>query len=284
MTTSRLMPLALLIAPLASCGEKQVEEAPPPVGWFAEELWKGECYFPPNFDDVEAAEGTSARRMARQEALEAMKMQWSGGKDDGVSLDSGAIEDLDTILLGDPGKIEEVTQRNLEQCKQVMGAGGSTDAWNSWLRGLPAVLTAGECPTPPHRNTLFDYLDIGYGWQIPVSMCEGDTAIITGTLNDKYRVSDDGDWITVEGVPGAPAMGDDYLCTTENCLEGMLIGRYVTEDGYEEIFPIGAEASYTATRHGTLTVTINDTTYFDNKYFSNGGIDDHTGITISAPE
>ncbi|MCB9764706.1 MAG: hypothetical protein H6739_33330 [Alphaproteobacteria bacterium] len=264
---------------LVSCGPKDTEPAPPPVGWHAEEGWTGSCWFPPNFDDVEAAEGTSGRRIARQESLEAMKTQWQGQRDDGVSFPSDVWDDLDTTLLGSPEDIEVVAQKNLGACKQVMGAGASTDAWADLLRKLPGQLTAGEC-SRPLRDTWFDYLDIGNGWQIPVPMCAGDSALITGTTNDKYRLSDDSDWITVAGAPGSQASGEDFPCTLEGCAVGMLVGRYTTEDGYEEVFPIGAEATYRATAHGTLTVTVNDSTYYDNTWFKSGGIEDHTGITV----
>lgn len=275
--------LAVFVLPsfVLGCGPKKVDDAPPPVGWHGEELWSGQCYFPPDFDAVEAKEGISARALARQAALEGMISQWKGERDDGVSFKAGKITDVETVLLGDPSKIEELSRKNLEFCKQVMGAGADTASWNTWLRGLPDALTAGECMAPL-VNTYFDYLDIGGSWQLNVGMCAGETAIITSTQADRFRLDEDGDWMTTAGN-GVQANGD-LPCTMEGCTEGMLVGRFTSDDGYEEVFAIGAEFAYTAQAHGSISVTVNDLTYYDNVWFGNGGITDHTGITVAPVE
>ncbi|MED5370157.1 MAG: hypothetical protein VX899_04000 [Myxococcota bacterium] len=268
----------LLFSLFVACGDKNTEPAPPPVGWHAEEGWKGQCYFPPDFEQVQSTEGTSARRLARQEALEQMKSQWSGAREDGISFPPNYVEDVETTLLGRPDSIEAVAQKNLEHCKQVMGVGAAADAWKSWLGQLPEQLTAGECLNPL-TATMFDYLDIGAGWQFSVNVCAGDAIRIEGTTQDKYRISEQGDWMTVEGLGESPA--DDAPCKLEGCAAGMLIGRFVSEDGAEELFPIGSETVYTPIAHGRVMVAINDATYYDNVYFQSGSITDHAGITIS---
>ena len=59
--TRSLLPLLMLTA----CGpKKDVAPAPPPVGWHAEVGWKGQCYFPPDFDELESTGGISARNNA----------------------------------------------------------------------------------------------------------------------------------------------------------------------------------------------------------------------------
>lgn len=272
-------PLMLSLVLLTSCGPKEVAPAAPPVGWHAEEGWKGMCYFPPDYDGVEAQGGVSARRTARQDALEGMMGQWEGKREDGVTMDEGIIADVENTVLGRPETIEQVSRQNLEYCKQVMGAGASTDAWESWLKNLPGKLTAGECLVPL-RNTYFDYLEIGWGWQFPVEMCAGDRARITATSADKFRITKEGEWITAAGHEGKQATGEGWPCTNEGCWEGMLVGRFTTQDGFEEVFPIGITTEYRAQAHGTLTISLNDNAWYDNAWFKSGAIEDHTGITI----
>ena len=124
---------------LLSCGDKDTSPAPPPVGWHAEEGWTAQCWYPPDFEAIEVTEGISGRRMKRQETLEALKSQWLGERDDGVSFHANVIEDVETTLLGRPDAIEVIGLKNLEFCKQVMGGGASTEAWNSWLRTVAMV-------------------------------------------------------------------------------------------------------------------------------------------------
>ncbi len=269
---------------LLSCGPKKNDTAPPPVGWHSEEGWTGSCYFPPDFAAVESTEGLSERRMARQETLQQMQSQWGGAREDGVSFPSYVVDDVETVLLGRPEQIEVVALKNLEMCKQVMGAGSDPMTWQSWLNQLPDQLTEGECQLP-FTYTVFDYLEIGGSWQLSVPLCAGEVARIQSTTADKYRITEKGSWINTEGVPGTEGPdGEEWLCTMESCREGMLIGRFVTDDGIEEIFPVGLETTYRAPNHGTLSVAINDSTYYDNIYFKSGGIIDHTGITISPGE
>jgi hypothetical protein len=247
---------------------------PPPQGWHREEGWKGDCYYPKNYETL----GEGDRKISRQEALEAMKSQWSGAREDGVSFDAGKVEDLETVLLGRPTQIESVSRSNLEFCQAVM-KGGDTTAWQSWLSGLPAKLTEGECTSPPLTYTVFDYLDIGKSWQRPIGLCQGDKARIVATTKDKYRISDSGAWINVEGN-GTRAAGADWPCNLEGCTEGMLVGKFVTDSGIETIFPIGAETTFTAPEHGTISYSINDTVWYDNKFFKSSTIEDRTAITI----
>lgn len=265
---------------LLGCPKKEAAPPPPPPeGWHKEEAWTAECWFPPDFAQLESTGGISTRREARQKTLEAMMLQWSGGKGDGVSFPSNVTEDIETTLLGRPEQIEAVAVKNLEFCKAFASGGGDTAAWANWAANLPEQLTAGECLVPL-TYTLFDYLDIGAGWQLSVPLCAGDVARIEGTTQDRYKITAQGDWMTVEGN-GVQAKDEQFPCLREGCTEGMLIGRFVSDSGVEEIFPIGDELLYTATANGTLSVMINDHTFYDNVYYKTGGLEDHAGITIS---
>lgn len=266
----------LLLCDLADAKPKKNKTPPPPpVGWHKEEGWKGECYYPPDFGKL----GEGERKMARQQALEAMMQQWKGEKDDGVTVEPAVVEEVEIVLLGRPTHIEAISAANRDQCVGVMKGTGSLQAWQGWLGGLPAKLTAGEC-LQPLSYTLFDYLDLGKGWQRPVPLCKGDKAHIFATVKDKYRISDDGPWINVEGDPSIKAVSADYPCNIEGCFAGMLVGKFTTDAGVETIFPIGADKVFEAPEHGTISWSINDTTWYDNKYFKSATIEDRTAVTI----
>jgi hypothetical protein len=277
MTASARLLLPLVAA--LGCGDKNVAPAPPPVGWHQEEGWTAACYYPPDWGKM----ADTDRMMARGKALDGIMEQWSGKRADGVSFDENMLENVETVLLGRPEKIEAVVQENLNNCKQTMGAGAGTTGWEDWVRSLPGKLTAGECLSPLDY-TMFDYLDIGTGWQRPLPICKGDRVRISGTVADKYRISDKGPWITVEGDTGAPATGGSLPCNIEGCLMGQLVARFVSEDGIESVFPVGSEKVFTAPAHGELSYRINDDTFFDNTWFKSGSIIDHTAIEISPVE
>ena len=247
---------------------------PPPVGWVREANWKGDCYYPPDFGGMQEAD----RKMARASTLDQMKAQWLGQREDGVTFDANVVDDVETTLLGRPVQIEAVAAQNLEKCKAVM-AGGSVDSWASFLGSLKGKLTAGEC-LQPLTYTLFDYLDIGTGWQRPIILCQGNKAHITGTVSDKYRVKDDGPWITVEGDKSMPATGADMPCNIEGCFFGQLVGKFVTDKGVEVVFPIGSGTVFEAPENGTMYYQINDTVWYDNKYYKSSTIEDRTAITV----
>lgn len=251
---------------------------PPPVEWHRSEGWKGDCWYPPDFEKMQEGD----RKLARQRSLEQMKAQWMGQRDDGLKFDDIVIDNVETTLFGRPANIESVARANQEKCAAYM-QGGTADGWASWLSSLPAKLTEGEC-LQPLTYTLFDYLDIGKSWQRPITLCKGDRARISGTASDKYRIADNGPWITAAGDPTQVTISADMPCNIEGCLGGMLIGRFVTEKGIETVFPIGTGTVYTAPEHGTLTYTINDNTWYDNRFFKSATIEDRTAITIEPAE
>ena len=263
----------LLLAGFAHA-KKAPKTPPPPIeGWHHEEGWKGDCYYPKNF----AALGEGDRRAARADTLAALKSQWDGGRDDGVSFDSNVTDDIQNTLWGRPEKTEAMAKQNLDLCVAAMKS-GDTSNWQAWIGGLNGALNAGECNNPL-ANTLFDYLDLGVGWQRPVSMCAGDKAHIFGTVQDRYRLSDKGPWMNIEGTKD-PAIGTDWPCNIEGCTVGKLVAKFTGESGVELLFPVGADANFEAPENGTLMFSINDNTWYDNKWFTNGRVDDHAAITI----
>ena len=71
---------------------------------------------------------------------------------------------------------------------------------------------------------------------IPCRYAEVIKIVISGSDSDKYRISDDGPWITIVGDPDKSTEGTDLPCNQEGCLAGMLIMRFVSVDGDEEFF------------------------------------------------
>ncbi|MSP56418.1 MAG: hypothetical protein EXR69_12565 [Myxococcales bacterium] len=266
-----------LLAALALSGPADAKKSkappPPPQGWHHEEGWKGDCYYPKDY----ATLGQGDKIPARADALAAMKTQWTGGRDDGVNFDSNVVEDVDTTLLGLPVKIEATSRENLDLCKVAMQSGDMA-AWGSWMGGLNGRLNVGECNNPLSA-TRFDYLELGVGWQGAAALCKGDTAHIFATVQDRYRITEKGAWINVDGTE-EPAVGADWPCNIERCTVGKLVGKFTGESGVELVFPIGASANFEAPESGVLVYSINDTTWYDNKWYSNGRIDDHAAVTI----
>ncbi len=274
--------LTLAVVPLAHAKKRAPEPAPPPVGWYAEPAgkktpgWRGECYFPPNWGDLDLVD----RRVARQQALEALKSQWLGQRSELVSFDPAVVEQLELTLLGLPAKIEEVATRNAGFCQAVMAKDASADAWGYWLAGLPAQVTAGQCRKPLDYQ-LVQYLRIDHGWQEEIPMCEGDRAHIKAAVNDRYRISSEGPWINADGDLDQPVSDPALPCNFEGCFRGQLVGLFVTVSGIESVFPIGTSANFEAPEHGTFSFAINDDSWDDNRWYAAGTVTDHTAVTVS---
>tara|TARA_B110000037_G_scaffold143749_1_gene162548 strand:+ start:170 stop:1030 length:861 start_codon:yes stop_codon:yes gene_type:complete len=269
---------------LVSCGPKtpassSVENVTP-VGWIQAPGAMGECYNPPDFDAVAESGGIVGRRMARADTLDAMLSQWNGGKNDGISFSEGFISDVETILLSTPVDIEAIAPENYNRCVAAMAIGGSPTSWEQWFSTLPETLTEGEC-YDSLLDRLFHYVEISAPWYWEIPMCEGDELSISASMSDRFRIEDDGDWITVEGVTdGSVALEDNHPCVAAGCLPGMLVGRFQSDNGFEDYFPIGAGVVYRAPFEGTLSVGINDINFGENSWFSNGGVIDHASIEI----
>jgi hypothetical protein len=266
-------PAALLF--VVGCPKAPTVTAPL-VGWHpAAEGATFACYHPVDFAKLDDL----GRKTARGQAMDEMMSQWKGKRGDGITFEEGMLDGLETVMLGDMGKVEGVANKNLDWCKKVSTGQAQAGEWESWLRGLPAKLTEGECFT--HFDyTLFDYLEIDTGWQRELPICKGDKVRISGTTKDKFRITDKGAWITVEGDPSAGLSGD-LPCNFEGCKRGQLILRFRSDAGVEVILPVGGGISYVAPEHGTLSYRINDDTFYDNTWYQSGGIIDHASVEIS---
>lgn len=260
------------LALLPSCGKK-TRTAEPIVGWHQEEGWKGACLYPPAFELL----GPGDRKLARQDVLKSMISQWRGERNDGIRFDEENVEKLETVLLGTPDLIEAVSLDNLAQCKEAMASGGA-GLWSRWLIAAPARLTEGHCRTAPLDYQLFDYLDIGTGWQIPAGTCLGDVIRIRGSSIDEYKIEDKGPWITADGDRARSSLGTSLPCNFQGCFAGMLIGRFTGDSGTVQVFPIGLETVFEPPEHGRIEVQINDDTWFDNTYRIVGRMQHHTSI------
>jgi hypothetical protein len=243
-------------------------------GWHSEEEWKGQCYYHKNFSVLGRAEVYDAR----QNSMSAMMSQWRGEREDGIQFDEGKVVDLETTMLGKIELVDVIAGQNQKHCIEHFSGKADPQAWKNWFWGINGILTAGDCKSQPLNYTLFDYLDIGKGWQISASVCEGDQVVVKGSTIDYYKVSDDGPWINIAGDLENRAMTDDYPCTLEGCFVGSLILRFTDEVGNETILPVGEETVFSAPVHGKIEVQINDSTYYDNVYKQEGSMIHHTSI------
>lgn len=271
-----LMMSSLLVFALGVDAEakkkKKKRKGPPPVGWQDVSEGQPQCYYPPDWSSFNEID----RRMKRSEAMDEVLNQWRGQRDDGVSMKESTIDDVETALLGRPEKIETFLVDNLTQCEA-----GNVAAWASWTSGVTAQLTAGEC-NHPLDYTMFDYLDIGTGWQRPLKICKGDRIRLSGTVKDQYRTSDSSPWITVLGDQSKPTTGGDDPCNIEGCFAGMLIMKFVGKaTGFETIVPVGESVVFTAPEDGEISYRINDKSFFDNVWHKSGSVIDHTAIEVS---
>lgn len=268
----RLAALAVLVA-LTGC-KKPPEPAAPKLGWVQTDTMKAACYYPPDF----ATLGPGDRKIARSTAIKEMMTQWTGGRGDGISFDSDMITDVETALLGEPEAVEAIAAKNAAQCETYMTTGGSTSGWSSWLTGLPAKITEGECWNPL-VDTWFNYLDLARGWQNRAPVCQGDKVAVKGTEIDYYRIEDGGPWINAAGDTSKPTSGNPEMpCHQEGCFAGMLVVRFTGESGATVTWPAGLGVVITAPEHGYIEVAVNDDNLSDNKFKVESGLEHHTGI------
>jgi hypothetical protein len=269
---------------LFACGPKgggSKGPVEPLVGWHQAEGMLGACYHPPDFERIHKKEGLTGRKMARSDALDAMMSQWGGQRADGVSFLSGAVEDAETVLLGHPDDIETVAAKNLSYCQTTMNPASTSSGWEGWLKRLPEELTEGECLTPV-VDRLFHYLELGMAWFWDLPICSGNMISISATTSDRYRISEKGPWITVTGEEDASTVLDSsFPCNETGCVAGQFVARFKGAADFEEIFPVGAGATYKAPMDGVISFGINDNTFYDNTWYKSGGVVDHTGIEVA---
>jgi len=260
-----------------ACGPKEPVQATPIVGWHQEESWTLACYHPPAYDSMLEME----RRDSWQGSMEAMALQWRGERGDGISIDEATLDQIDYQFSAYPKKVEQVSQENLEKCRQAATGQLSKDDWQTWIKGLPTQLTAGECRTH-FLDTVMDNLNITVDFENSFPICEGDRVRISGSLQDQYRVSDSGEWITIAGDQNSPSLGKEALpCNTEGCFDGMLILQFTDLDNRITIYPVGTGLEFKAPRDGYISYGVNDDTFYDNQWYQRGGLIDHSSITVA---
>lgn len=272
-----MMRLIWLVAPLALAGCPKKDKAPagPIEGWYQAPEWKVACYHPYNWEALSHGE----RRSRRQDAYEALSEQWTGGRADGVAMDPGAVETVQTILLGYPEKVEKVVLDNLAQCK-AYAQGGALAPWQKWLFSQTRALMVGECARPLDR-TMYDYLNIDVGWQFKANICADNVVRISASSGDYYRLDPKGPWINAEGDKSTPATGTEYPCTLEDCYAGTLIVRFRGESGTELIRAVGTELIFQPPEHGTIELMINDSSLSDNVFKVERGVQHRTSLTYT---
>ena len=274
----------VLMSPAAMAGKKDKkkgkDKGPPPTGWVQkQETWAGSCYFPPDWESM----GVGDRKLARSSTMDELMAQWTGQRDDGVSFPEKHTTNIETVMFAKSERVELIATENLEKCRMFMNGKISLSDWEAWLIATPGKLTVGECPYAPLDYTLFDYLDIFNGWQIPANVCKDDHIKVHGTENDYFKYKKDSEWINVGGDTNAPT-ATGFECNVEGCFEGQLIMKFTGDSGITKIIPVGIETTFLVPEHGEIKVMINDNDLSDNVWKVDSGLEHHTGIEYSPVE
>lgn len=260
---------------LLSCGPKKspAVDAAPTTGWQMEEGWSGSCFVPPDYDAVQDLE---LRTKMQKDTIGAMALQWVGARRDGVSFDADVAEETRDYLLVHPDRAADIAAQNLEHCLGVMRDGGTTSSWGSWLVELHSDLAEEDCPEP--LEDTFHTLDLKAGWQLDIDLCAGQEYVVRAPASEYFYLTDPGPDFTVEGIAD-PLPPEGALCReVAGCKWGQLVGRFESESGEVEVFPIGAEKELVALEAGRLSVAINDDDPEHNVYRIVSGVQD--GVTV----
>ncbi len=262
--------------------KKGEEEAPPPVGEVMIGDWK--CYGPPDFANM----NTSQLRMARSDALVYLQDFTTGKVMQDFQLEGESLSYFETAFLGRPQLLDDWLQTNFEWCSAVGKGKKKPSEYLDYLRGIGRELEAGQC-YKPLTYEYHNFMDISAEWQFRLHVCENDQLLIesTGEENGQYTIADTGKmkdnyFITSEGDPNVPEAGE--LGIVPELPHGALIMRFEAEDGsFTKYFKVGTSLEWKAPQHGYISFTINDTTYFDNKFRDMKGAIDYLGLDIYPP-
>lgn len=273
-----------LIAPAAYAKKKKKEEAPKiePGTWF--DYHGTQCYNPPDF---ESEQNEPKRRMMRQKAMDEMAKLLKGEINEQIVIEERKFDAWETDFLGKPTAIEGFTQRGLEKCKAFADGELGLSAYTKWLADGGKRATEGDCHNPLQYE-LHQNLTVQEGWQVRRHMCTGDQVLIETTEDNKYTVADTGDyettpWITPDGDPNQPEAGPDYPCP--HCPVGAVVYRFEFEDeGKEdELGVLGTSKEFKASGNGYISFTVNDQTYYDNRFHEKDGVIDYLPLAIYPP-
>ncbi|MCP4806763.1 MAG: hypothetical protein GY913_03120 [Proteobacteria bacterium] len=260
---------------LLSCGPKNLPDVDvaPTTGWQMEEGWFGSCFVPPEYAAIEDAE---LRTKMQKDTIGAMALQWAGARRDGVNFDVELAEETRDYLLVYPERAQDIAAQNLEHCLGVMRDGLTTSTWGGWLVELHEDLADEACPEP--LEDVFHALDIRTGWQLDVDLCAGQEYVVRAPASEVFFLQKDGPEVTIAGLAEPLPPEGAYCREVAGCTWGQLVGRFETEDGQVEVFPIGAEKVLTAPAAGRLSVAVNDDDHSDNAFQIVDGVQD--GVTV----
>jgi len=281
-----LCSLTLVAAPAFAAKKKkrkkkgEVEAAP--VGKVVIGDWT--CYSPPDF----AKMNNSERRQARSDSLDYLNPLVNGQSQKGFAMEGDPLLLFETAFLGRPQLLDTWLAVNFEQCKLVASGKLSYADYADWMGDQARELEAGEC-YKPLTYELHDYIDIQTGWQLRLHMCKGDSILVetTGEENGQFTIEDTGKpkknhYITAMGDPERPEAGETGVVS--DMPAGALIMRFEAEDESMTRFEfVGKSLEFTATQHGYISFSINDTTYFNNKFRNVGGAKDYLSLDIYPP-
>jgi hypothetical protein len=262
--------------------KKGAEDAPPPVGEVMIGEWK--CYGPPDW----APMNTGQLRMARSDALIYLQDFVTGKVMEGFELQGESLEYFETAFLGRPQLLDPWLQINFEWCEAVGKGKKKPSEYLAYLSEIGRELEAGQCYKPLSYE-YHNFLEVAAEWQFRLHVCEGDRLLIesTGKENGQYTISDTGRmkdnvFITSEGDPNMPEAGE--LGPVPELPHGALVMRFEAEDGsYTKYVKVGMQLKWEAPEHGYISFTVNDLTYFDNKFRDMKGAIDYLGLDIYPP-
>jgi len=303
LTLLLLIALALIAAPAFAKKKKKKKkgaaEEPPPVGKVM--VGKFACYAPPDFAKMSGTD----RVVARSEALEYVMGLANGTVNEGFKFeDDEDINYLESAFYGRPALLDDWLGDNFKRCQAVGQGKAKASDYLAWFSGQGRELEEGECYKPLDYE-YHNFMDIQVGWQYRIHVCKDDKALIetTGLENGKYTIQDTGKaktnvYITADGVPVAAGMYDKMDPLPPEAVavpagdkgpvpeepHGAVVMRFEAEDGsYTKYFLVGAKLEFEAPDHGFVSFTVNDTTFFDNKYHDVRGAIDYLGLDIYPP-
>jgi len=274
-----------LCAPVAHAKKKKKKEEAPkiePGTWY--DYHGTQCYNPPDFA---SEQNEPKRRMLRQNAMDEMMKLLKGEINEQIVVEERKIDAWETDFLGKPKAIEPFVAENLTECKKFADGELGLGAYVKWLAGGGKRATAGDCVNPLQYE-LHQNLTVQEGWQVRRHMCKDDQVLIETTRDNKYTVADTGDydttpWITPEGDPTQPEAGPDYPCP--QCPVGAVVYRFEFDDDSKETLlgTLGPELEFKAPGHGYISFTVNDQTYYDNRFHEDKGVIDYLPLSIYPP-
>ena len=289
-----------LIAPAALAKKKKKGSEPPPPepgAWF--EVHGVKCYNPPDF----ASEPNEPKkRMMRQHGMEEILKLMRGEINEQFVVDERKIDNWEIDFLGKPKALEPFLANNLAQCKLYAQGELGLQEYVAWIASGGKRATAGDCSNPLVYE-LHQTISVQDGWQVRRHVCKDDQVLIETTETNRYTVADTGDyettaWInpsgacvnivgaTVELVECPPPMSvtsaEDLLCP--ECPHGAVLIRFEHEDGSPpDIQILGSSMEYQASDNGWISFTVNDQTYYDNKFHEANGVIDYLPLSIYPP-